>query len=121
LHVAVDLQVPEQEELRIVAGFRRIERSAQRLSRLRGADEMRRDLYAWPSPMLVLRYRRSSSMESETDHLEPRCTQTGSMDSPGTFDNDILLSSRSRNTNVRSLRRLGRDRGSVPEVRVSFL
>jgi hypothetical protein len=52
------------------------------LSRLRGADEMRRDLYAWPSPMLVLRYRRSSSMESETDHLEPRCTQRGSMVRP---------------------------------------
>ena len=53
LHVAVDLQVSEQKELRIVAGLRGIERRAQGLPWFRGLHQMRRDLYAWPSPVLV--------------------------------------------------------------------
>ena len=78
LHVAADLQISEQEELRIVAGFRVIERRAQELPRLRGADQMWCDLYAWPSPMLVHHCRRNSSMESGLGHQEPHYTR-GSM------------------------------------------
>lgn len=53
LHVAVHFQVPEQEELRIVARLRGIQRGAQGLAWLGGAHQVRRDQYAWHPPMLV--------------------------------------------------------------------
>ncbi len=42
LHVVADFQVSEQEEFQVVAGLRRVERRAQRLTRSGWTGEMRR-------------------------------------------------------------------------------